>query len=159
MLSLLVAATPAALEEISAYASGLAERAGFDGRDRYRLRLILEELVTNVATHAATGPEPAMIRLTGWWSPGQVRLRIVDTQEPFDPVGTPLAEPDGRLGGYGLMLVRAAADRLEYRWQCGDNVTTVLVEHRAGGDGDGGDDGGDGGGAASHPSHSDEDQR
>jgi anti-sigma regulatory factor (Ser/Thr protein kinase) len=149
VLSLLVAATPAALEEISAYASGLAERAGFDGRDGYRLRLILEELVTNVATHAASGPEPAMIRLTGWWSPGRVRLRIVDTQQPFDPVGTPLTDPDGRLGGYGLMLVRAAADRLEYRWQCGGNVTTVLVEHRPA------DGGGDGGGAGSHPSHSD----
>jgi serine/threonine-protein kinase RsbW len=132
VLTLQVAATPAALEEITAYACGLAERAGFDDRDCYRLRLILEELVTNVATHAAAGPEPAVIELAAWWSPGRVRLRLTDHQAPFDPAGGPLPEPDGTPGGYGLLLVRAAADRLEYRWRGGDNVTTVLVEHRDG---------------------------
>lgn len=131
MEPLRVPATLAALEQVPAYAAGLAAAAEFSERDGYRLRLILEELVTNVATHAATGPEPDWIEVTGSAAPGLVRVRIVDRERPFDPVAEP-PPPDPvptRPGGYGLVLVRAAADAFVYRRSSGSNVTEVLVRH------------------------------
>jgi anti-sigma regulatory factor (Ser/Thr protein kinase) len=136
MPTLRVPASLAALDQVPAYAAGLAAAAAFTERDGYRLRLILEELVTNVATHAAVGPEPDWVEITGSAAPGQVRLRIVDHEDPFDPVAHPpptQPPPDdpapARPGGYGLVLVRAAADGFDYHRAGGDNITDVLVRH------------------------------
>lgn len=134
MVVLEVPATVAALDRVAAYALELAARAGLGERDRYRLRLIVDELVTNVATHAAAGPAPRPIRLTGSAAPGSVRLEISDHERPFDPVRHPAGEHSDQLGGFGLVLVRQAADGLEYRWSGDGNTTTVLVRHRPGGD-------------------------
>jgi anti-sigma regulatory factor (Ser/Thr protein kinase) len=135
VLSLTVPATVTALGRVATYAAELAARAGFTEPDGYRLRLILEELVTNVATHGATGPAQSAIELAGMAAPGQVWLQVCDRERPFDSVRAALDDPDGRLGGYGQVLVRAAADELEYRWTSGGNVTTVLVRHRPRDDG------------------------
>jgi anti-sigma regulatory factor (Ser/Thr protein kinase) len=136
MLTLRLPASLAALEIVADYAAGLAAVAGFTERDSYRLRLILDELVTNVATHgAADGGDPGQIELTGSATPGWVVLELVDHLRRFDPVGYQPprtgagTEPGipGRLGGYGLVLVRRAADALEYHRTGDANCTTVLV--------------------------------
>lgn len=136
MPTLRMPASLASLGAVAEYAAGLAALARFGERDTYRLRLILDELVTNIAVHGAVRPDEPF-EVFGRATPGQVLLEIVDRAPPFDPVDYRPVEPEcaaedagQRLGGLGLVLVRAAADRLEYRRTGEGNSTTVLVVHR-----------------------------
>jgi len=124
----------AAVGEASAWLRRLAEGAGLDAEDTYRLDLCAGELLTNIVEYAYEDRAPHSIELSAAMSDREVRLEIADDGLPFDPVAHRLVRPpellsEARWGGWGLRLVRQFAD--EYRYERrGDRNAVSLVLHR-----------------------------
>jgi anti-sigma regulatory factor (Ser/Thr protein kinase) len=107
---LAVAALAAAQEEI---ASRL-KAAGASESLLYRVRLVVEELLTNLILHGRFRGPAVPARLALSFAESGLTLVIEDPAEPFDPrvvpePGGPPSLDDDRIGGLGLPLVRKMA--------------------------------------------------
>lgn len=107
--------------------------AAFSAEAVLDLRLVAEELLTNVAAYAFEAePGPVEVRLS--ISGASAALELRDEGRPFDPLAQPAPDlelpPEARsLGGLGLVLVRALVDEASYRREGSVNVMRV-VKHR-----------------------------
>ncbi len=106
--------------------------AGCDARLRYRVRLVVDELVANLGMHArfegAAPPARVELRLAGQG----VALAFEDAAAPFDPrdaAAPPRPSLDGEaVGGLGLALVRTMAEITDYhRLPDGWNRTEMQI--------------------------------
>jgi anti-sigma regulatory factor (Ser/Thr protein kinase) len=104
----------------------------------YKVRLVIEELLTNLMLHGDYPGGRQAARLTVGLAGDGARVTIEDAARPFDPRSAP--EPpapsldDDRLGGLGLPLVRRMAARIEYgRTADGWNRTELLLAPDGGG--------------------------
>ncbi len=86
---------------------------------RFAVNLALEEIVTNIITHGYKGSADQSISIDLTVSPVEVRGRIEDSAQAFDPlvqpppdVNTPLALR--QVGGLGIHLSKKFLDGLEY---------------------------------------------
>jgi len=94
------------------------------------LRLVAEEVLTNVAKYGHDDDRKPRIRLRLAVRAHAVRLEFADDCRPFDPLSapTPDLEPKGgerAVGGLGLHLIRALVDSAEYERVGGRNVLTL----------------------------------
>jgi anti-sigma regulatory factor (Ser/Thr protein kinase) len=103
---------------------------GVDARAVHHVALVLDEMLTNLATHAGLSGQAVSVRLS--IDAGDVRGEIVDRGVPFDPRNS--ADPDVTagladrpVGGLGLFLVRKLTSSLGYAQSGGRNVTTFSV--------------------------------
>lgn len=103
---------------------------GVDARAAHHVALVLDEMLTNLATHGESAYERAEIRIS--IEPGHVRGEIVDSGPPFDPRSTsdpdlaaPIAERP--IGGLGLFLVRQLTTGLDYARRDDRNCTSFTV--------------------------------
>jgi len=121
----------AALDRLEARcrAEGLAEAVVME------LRVVAEEVLTNVAKYAfEPGVAPA-VELRVSFTQNAARLEFRDEGRAFDPLGEPSPDlhlhPEERpIGGLGLTLVRALVDEARYEREQGANVLR-LVKRRA----------------------------
>jgi anti-sigma regulatory factor (Ser/Thr protein kinase) len=93
------------------------DRLSFD--QNYMLRLVIEEIATNVVKHGYGQDTQGIIQLQYAYERGVLRVIFRDRGRPFDPREYP--DPDlgddpatRQLGGLGLFLVRDSADELQY---------------------------------------------
>jgi serine/threonine-protein kinase RsbW len=120
MLSLGIPLERAGLEDAQERIESFLIGRGAPERVRYKVRLVLDELLANLMTHARfTGPPPP-VRLEVTAGEAGVRLLLDDAAAPFDPrlAPDPPGPPslkDDRLGGLGLPLVRRMAEIRDYR--------------------------------------------
>jgi anti-sigma regulatory factor (Ser/Thr protein kinase) len=103
---------------------------GVDARATHHVSLILDEMLTNLATHGESAYEKAEVRIS--IEPEHVRGEIVDSGPPFDPRST--ADPDldkpiaeRPVGGLGLFLVRQLTSGLDYARRDDRNCTSFTV--------------------------------
>jgi sigma-B regulation protein RsbU (phosphoserine phosphatase) len=94
--------------------------------------LVVEELLTNVATHPYGGPHGHRAHVRLRLGTEEIEIRIEDTGPPFNPLETPRPNLEApltarRVGGLGLVLVNRLVDRWEY---ARDGVTNVLTLYR-----------------------------
>lgn len=119
-----------ALDAIEAHllASGAA------APEAMQLRLVAEEIVTNIARCAWPKDEARQfaVELTTEARPGglHVRMTTVDDGVPFDPTTQPAPDVDAGLddrqvGGLGMLLVREMTDEQHYARQDGQNRFSV----------------------------------
>ncbi|MDP6424387.1 MAG: ATP-binding protein [Planctomycetota bacterium] len=100
---------------------------------RYNVLLALQEAVSNVLRHGYGGPAPgsrAFIEVLLSWDGEALRVQISDEAAPFDPtevLGAPDTEDATRIpeGGYGIHIIRAVLDHMEYAREDGKNVLTL----------------------------------
>lgn len=103
---------------------------------RHDLELIFEEIVTNVIRHGGLGSGTRIDVSFEAAGDGAV-LTFEDRGPAFDPTAhavKPIAESieEASIGGYGLLLVRKAASRIDYaRTPDQRNVLTVWVGDHA----------------------------
>ena len=106
----------------------------------FQVRLIAEELVVNVMTHAL--PQPGHDRTAGW-----VRVQVFDTDEPwrmtitdnaqaFDPTLKERPQLEAGLderavGGLGVHLAQQMCDRLVHQSLPHGNHVTVIKTRQA----------------------------
>ena len=125
-----VVADPAAIADFTMRTTDFLKGVGVDARAVHHVALVLEEILTNLATHGGAPTEPASVRVTV--EPGRVAGEIIDAGTPFDPRGAP--EPDVRagvndrlVGGLGLYLVNHLTTDMDYACHNGRNRLVFSV--------------------------------
>jgi serine/threonine-protein kinase RsbW len=99
---------------------------------RYAVRLVLEELLSNVIRHGCAHGARHTLAVRLAVVPDAVELDLVDDARAFDPLSAPpldVAAPLERRqpGGMGIHLVRSTARELRYRRAAGRNHLHVRI--------------------------------
>jgi anti-anti-sigma factor len=117
------------LAAISDFVVDQARLAGLDEHAVWEVQLAADEAVTNVIQHSYAR-SPGSITLTTQHSGDTFEVAIRDRGKPFNPDDVP--EPDlvspleeRRTGGLGLYLMRKLMDRVEFRFEDGENILTM----------------------------------
>lgn len=124
---------PAALDQLSdlmAFVEAEAEGI-FPPRAAREVLLAVEEVVTNVITHAyPEGGGEVRVAVKELSVPRGLRLIVADDGIAFDPLAIP--DPDvsapleeRQVGGLGILLIRRMMDRVAYERRGGENVLTM----------------------------------
>ncbi len=108
-------------------AHGLATETALD------VRLVAEEVLTNVVKYAHGGVEECLLELRLSASSESVRMEFRDEGAPFNPLDAPVPDlktpPEEReIGGFGLHLVRSLVDDASYFREGNVNIL-VLIKH------------------------------
>ena len=107
-----------------------ALEAGLPDERIDELNLLIEELVTNVSTHAYPEDRPGDVTVTyAVPAPGELSVEVADRGVEFnplqsDPPDLTLSLDERPIGGLGIHLVRAFAKSLSYRREQGWNRLT-----------------------------------
>ena len=122
-----------AIAEISAFTEQVSDflsENGVDARATHHVALVLEELLSNLATHGDSLGQKASVSIT--ITAEGVQGEVIDSGAPFDPraatdpdVEAPIA--DRPIGGLGLVLVKRLTSALDYVRRDNRNVTTFAV--------------------------------
>jgi serine/threonine-protein kinase RsbW len=125
-----VVAEPDAISALSERAAAFLAGEGVDARASHHVALVIDELLTNVATHGGGAKTAACIRLTV--GPNWVHAQVSDNGAQFDPRTTRnidlSAGADNRpIGGLGLFLIHRLTERLDYEREGDCNRTTFSV--------------------------------
>jgi anti-sigma regulatory factor (Ser/Thr protein kinase) len=135
MLSLDIAPTLAAIGPGTAAVRAFLVEQLVDGEAQYATDLVLEELLSNIVRHGGVGSshvgDGAMSVAIGV-EPDVVEIRVRDRGIAFDPTLPTTALPgharaDGRVGGFGLTLVRQFVQHLHYERAGGENRLCVRI--------------------------------
>jgi len=118
-------------------------QAGLDSVERFcrdcglatetalEVRLVAEEVLTNIVKHAHAATEESVIVLRLSASPESVRLEFRDEGLPFNPLAAPLPDlngpPEDRgIGGLGVLLVKTLVDDATYVREGSVNVLVLI---------------------------------
>jgi serine/threonine-protein kinase RsbW len=117
-------------EEVAQFLRG----AAVDPRALHHVVLVIDEILTNIASHGGKPVLQASIMLDV--GPDRICGKIADRGTPFDPRSAPPAEVTmpwmkRKIGGLGLYLVQQLTSALDYRREGDLNWTTfcILREH------------------------------
>lgn len=86
----------------------------------FKVRVIAEELMSNITRHSENKHKNAYVDVRLLITDDAVTLSITDDGTPFNPI-------ENREKGYGLMIANGAANSINYKYQFGQNMTTVVV--------------------------------
>ena len=133
MLSTMQEAMKADIEELSRmkdFVVGAAGQAGLSTKDTKRLRLAVEEAVTNVIMYAYDGCQSRPLSIRTNTTDDALLVTVTDEGRPFDPTKAPMADttlpPDKRPeGGLGILFIHQMSDGLDYRREDGRNILTI----------------------------------
>jgi serine/threonine-protein kinase RsbW len=123
------------LEAVRRYVARYGEVAGLDKRAIYRLRLAVDEVVTNIVTHGYTASsEPGPVEIWAEIAEGALAIFVEDTGTTYDPgsqapndSSQPLAERPA--GGLGLFLAMENVDEFRYE-RIGERNRHTFIMHR-----------------------------
>ena len=118
------------LESVMSFVSDLCVRNSIPAKIAHDLNLALDEMITNVATHAypASGEHQFTLQITV--SNEEFVARIEDEGVEFNPTEHPIPDLDAplgerKVGGLGIYLVRQIMTSVEYQRVAGKNVVTL----------------------------------
>jgi len=128
------------LSQIVAFVLAEADAAGLGSKARYRLRLAVDELATNIIQYgypsASEAKSPgASIVIHAERDDNTLALILEDTGIPFDPRQVPppadldLPAEQRQIGGLGIYLALNGVDRFSYE-RAGDLNRNILVMNR-----------------------------
>jgi serine/threonine-protein kinase RsbW len=120
----------AALDGLFAILDTFCEQQGLDASSAYALKLVTEELFTNLVRHDVGGKDHIALQLDRTGNRVVVSLTDEDVA-PFDAAAVPPVDPRAPLakrgpGGLGLHLVRNMVDELRYHHE-GRTLTVTAV--------------------------------
>jgi serine/threonine-protein kinase RsbW len=108
-----------------------ARREGFNDRAQFALRLALDEALCNAIRHGNKSDVNKKVTIEYDFTPEAVTISIEDEGPGFSPDKVPdptLEENLEKLGGRGVLLMRAYMTRVEYNAR-GNRVTLVKGRH------------------------------
>jgi len=119
-----------AISELTGRVTAFLADAHVDQRATHHVALVLEELLTNVATHG--GAPAAAVSVSLAVSPARVSGEVVDGGRMFDPSRERDADLSAdvskrAIGGLGLVLVRRLTESLAYERVGDRNRTTFSI--------------------------------
>ncbi|MFA5262408.1 MAG: anti-sigma regulatory factor [Opitutaceae bacterium] len=124
------------LDQVADYIHAAATEAGFDKKIAYKLHLAVDEVATNIVTHAYQEKGiDGEIYLNAVIDDKDLTLHVEDTGEAYDPttreapadLDKPLEERG--VGGLGIFLAKRSVDSLHYERR-GDRNRMTFVLHR-----------------------------
>lgn len=97
------------------------------------IRLVVEELVVNVADYAYPDGDNDYLDVDIKRDADSITLRFRDGGVPFNPLAkelpnTSLPLEKRRIGGLGILMVIKKMDLVKYEYANGENVLTVIKE-------------------------------
>jgi len=96
------------------------QRHGLPGREANAINVVLDEILSNVIHHGLDHSARHEISIALNLDAGEITMEVEDDGAPFDPTGVPapvLADnlSERKIGGLGLVFVRALTDSIAYR--------------------------------------------
>jgi serine/threonine-protein kinase RsbW len=126
-----VFATPAEMDPVIEEVVAALAKAGFGDRERFAVRLALEEAIMNAIRHGHHYDRKKSVHLRYHVTPECVLAEIEDEGPGFDPGAVPdPREPENieREGGRGLLLMRSYMTWVRYN-ERGTCVTMCKCHH------------------------------
>lgn len=120
---------------LHAFARDMAGETG-DAKEVHDLRLAVQEACANIIKHGALAASDRRLLVRFDFTGGLLSVLVTSRGEPFDPrqeASLPSQEFDFAEGGYGLFLIQALVDRVDYLVTEGGN-TLVLAKRLPPGD-------------------------
>ena len=119
------------LDKLADEVERFGEANGFSLRTIYQIRLVLDELLTNVISYGYRDQDRHEIDVTMRLADGRLTIRLEDDASPFNPVaaGQPDLEcpvEERRIGGLGIHLVKKIMDHVEYERTEGKNLLMLV---------------------------------
>lgn len=121
-----------ALEEIFTDLDGFLLQENLDDRITFMLKLVVEELFTNLIRHNVGGLDQVMLDIS--FESGKLKVVLEDFEvEPFDvasiqPVDTSSPLEARKVGGLGIHIVRNYVDDLVYEYLDGTLRITAVMD-------------------------------
>ena len=132
MESITVPAKIESLDEVNAFVCRRLETRDCSEKIQYQLRLAIEEIFVNIASYAYHPKDgEAEVRCEVLEDPLRVVIQFLDSGMPFDPLAQEDADISeealmGREGGLGILLVKNTMDDVQYTYENGKNILTIL---------------------------------
>lgn len=106
---------------------------GVPDRTIHHVKLVIEELVSNIVRYAFDEPAPGQrIEVDVRTEPGRIAVTIEDSGRPFNPndAPPPPEKPlqENRTGGMGIFLVKKLASELTYVRENNRNRVRAIIE-------------------------------
>jgi serine/threonine-protein kinase RsbW len=138
MERLTVPGTLESLEVVADYVAAAAAAAGLGEEASYRLRLAVDEIVTNVVLHGyGQSGNTGMLELQAGIEEQRLTIWIEDTGLTYDPQryqrpeGLDLPIDQRQVGGLGVYLAMRSVDKFLYERVGDRNRHTLIVNRRA----------------------------
>lgn len=107
----------ASLTPLMAFVDAVEGLWPLSAEQRYFLRLVIEEIATNIVKYGYDDGRRSLIRVTCAYDGSALTVRIADRGRPYDPHAHPAPDTQSaerEPGGLGLFFVRELADQLSY---------------------------------------------
>lgn len=119
------------LDKLADAVERFGEANGFSPRTIYQIRLVLDELLTNVISYGYRDQRKHEIGVAMRLADGLLTIRLEDDATAFNPVeaGKPDLEcpvEERRIGGLGIHLVKKIMDQVEYERKEGKNLLMLV---------------------------------
>jgi anti-sigma regulatory factor (Ser/Thr protein kinase) len=130
---LVAAARRDSLDAVQNFVRGYAERLDFSPQARMHVELAVEEIFVNIASYAYAAGETGAAAIRCEADAGGRRLTVVfaDGGTPYNPLNRPdpdvgLSPEERPVGGLGIFITKRLMDAVDYRFEAGKNVLTMV---------------------------------
>ncbi len=127
------------LETIGQYIMTVSREAGVSQKRAYKLRMAVDELVSNIIIHGNAGfPEVGILEISAEINPESLKITVVDTGKPYDPrervfdqsiLSLPIEERP--IGGLGVFLSLQSVDEFSYKVDQLRNISSFFLKRSA----------------------------
>ncbi|AFY72576.1 anti-sigma regulatory factor (Ser/Thr protein kinase) [Synechococcus sp. PCC 7502] len=135
MKTLTLPAHLSSLKSIGQYIMAVCQEAGISSKRAYKLRLSVDELVTNIIVHGCgnSGTE-SILEIHAEIEPENLKITIADTGLPYDPrervfdesiLSQPIEERP--MGGLGVFLSLQSVDEFSYQTTEHKNISSLWL--------------------------------
>ena len=126
-----IAGSPSAVASALDRIEAQCRAASFDEAAVLELRLVAEEVLTNITKYAYPRGTTAAAEVVLSLTSTEAVLEFRDQGRPFDPLAHPAPDmgapvPERSVGGLGLPLVRALVDEARYAREGSTNVLRLV---------------------------------
>lgn len=124
-------AEDSALNDWLAFAEEALERADCPMKAVMAVTVALEEVFVNVAHYAYPGSTGSVTLAMDFDAERRaMTFQVSDRGIPFNPLSTPdpditLPAEQRQIGGLGIYMVKKSMDRVDYRYENGQNILTM----------------------------------
>ena len=123
------------LEPVQMFVLSQLKGYAYSERVRAQLDVAVEEVFVNIARYAYPPDQPgwALVRCQVDRDPLRITVQFVDRGVPFNPLlkkdaDITLSAEERQIGGLGILMVKRSMDQVDYAYENGCNILTLVKE-------------------------------